>query len=131
MALKYSIRHERSLVRVVATGTPDYLSISQLWRDIVARCRQHNCLKVLGESRTERWLDTYAYDHAAIFRAVGLSEQSRIAWVELNAEARETVKLAEAVVRSRGFSKARVFDRITDAKRWLAQESDTHETLVG
>jgi len=127
MALKYSIRHEDSLIRVVAVGTPDYLSISRLWRDIVARCRRHNCLTVLGESRTERWLDTYAYDHAAIFQAVGLSKHSRIAWVEKNREAREIVKLAEAVVRNRGFSKARVFDRVADARRWLAEESDNNE----
>lgn len=122
MALEYAISHDNSLIRVVATGTPDYKSISELWLDIVARCKRHDCRKVLGESCTEQWLDSYAYDHATIFRAVGLSKQSQIAWVENNRDSKDSVKLTEAVIRNRGFRKARVFDSIRDASRWLAAE---------
>lgn len=126
MALKYSIEHQDSLLRVTVTGSPDYLELDQLWRDIVVHCKRHQCLKVLGESRTAQWQDTYAYDHAAIFDAAGLSRQCRIAWVEESPEAKKAIKLAEAVVKNRGFETARAFSSVAEAKRWLAKEPAGH-----
>ena len=124
MPWEYSIRYEDSLIRVTVTGTPDYLSTDRLWHDIVANCKRHECSKILGESETEEWQEADAYDHAPIFEAAGLSRQVRIAWVEKNEEARTSIKLAEAVVRNRGFATARVFDDITEARRWLADVPD-------
>jgi hypothetical protein len=126
MPFDYSIKHEDSLIRVTVTGLPDYLSLDQLWRDIVAACKEHECLMVLGESKTEGWHDEDAYDHAAIFQAAGLTEQYCVAWVEEHAEAREKIKLAEAVVLNRGIVTGRVFNSVAEAKRWLAEKSGQH-----
>lgn len=123
MPFEYSIKHEDSLIRVTVTGSPDYLSTDQLWRDIVANCKRYECPRVLGESETEQWQDSDAYDHASIFQAAGVSNRYRIAWVEKNPEARDSVRLAEAVVKNRGFEKARLFGSVAEAKRWLAEEA--------
>ncbi|MGI9233902.1 MAG: hypothetical protein ACR2RD_09765 [Woeseiaceae bacterium] len=119
MPFNYTIEHDDSCIRVRVTGTPDYLSTDRLWHDIVAHCKRTSCHRVLGESATEEWHDADAYDHAPIFEAAGISNSFRVAWVENNPEAREAIKLTEAVVNNRGFETARSFDNIADAKRWL------------
>ena len=123
MPFEYSIRYEEPLIRVKVTGSPDYLSTDRLWRDIVAACQKHDCLTVLGESNTEKWTHEDAYDHAPIFEAAGMSSRYRVAWVEANATARETIKLAEAVVNNRDVVTGRIFSSLAEAKRWLAEES--------
>lgn len=124
MSLQYSIRHEDPVVRVTVTGSPDYLSLDQLWRDIVACCREHHCLKVLGSSRTEEWTDEDAYDHAAIFEAAGVTNRFRVAWVEENVAAMQAIKLAKAVVTNRDVVTGRVFASLAKAKRWLDETPD-------
>lgn len=126
MSFQYSIRYADGLVRVTVTGSPDYLSTDRLWHDIVACCLEHDCLKVLGESRTENWKDEDAYDHAAIFEAAGMSSRVRVAWVEEDDLARETLKLAEAVVNNRDVVTGRVFDSVAEARRWLDQAPGKH-----
>ena len=123
MTFEYSIRYEDALIRVKVAGSPDYLSTDRLWHDIVAACQEHDCLKVLGESNTENWKEEDAYDHAPIFEAAGMSSRYRVAWVEANAPARETIKLAEAVVNNRDVVTGRIFESVAEAKRWLAEES--------
>ena len=125
MPLKYSIKHEDSLIRVTVTGTPDYLSTDRLWHDILSRCKQHNCFRILGESATEEWQNEDSYDHAAIFEAAGVTQEHRVAWVEKNPDAKEAIKLAEAVVSNRGFEMARAFDNVASAKRWLDDKTGT------
>ena len=123
MPFDYSIRYEDAVNRVQVTGSPDYLSTDRLWHDIVAACQERDCLKVLGESNTEDWKEEDAYDHAPIFEAAGMSSRYRVAWVEANATARETIKLAEAVVNNRDVVTGRIFSSLADAERWLAEES--------
>lgn len=123
MPLEYSITFEDSLIRVAVTGTPDYLSTDRLWHDIAANCERHECSSILGESETAEWQQADSYDHASIFEAAGISPDIRIAWVEKNEKARDSVKLAEAVLQNRGFTTARVFDNIADAENWLDRAS--------
>jgi len=125
MSLKYTITHEDSLIRVAVSGSPDYLSTDRLWHDIVARCKKENCFRVLGESATEEWRSEDSYDHAAIFEAAGVTQDYRVAWVEQNPDAKEAIKLAEAVIRNRGLDKARAFEDLADAKRWLDEKPVT------
>lgn len=121
MPLDYSIKYDNSLIRVSVTGSPDYLELDRLWHDIVAHCKRHDCLKVLGESTSEQWEKTDAYDHAAIFEANGVTNDYRIAWVEQDPDAREAIKLAQAVVNNRGIETARAFNSLASAKRWLLE----------
>jgi hypothetical protein len=53
MPLDYSRKFEGSLIGVAVTGSPDCLSLDHLWHDIVAACKEHECLMVFGESDTE------------------------------------------------------------------------------
>lgn len=125
MAFEYSISHEDSLIRVTVTGSPDYLSLDRLWHDIVTRCKRHDCFRILGESATEEWHSADSYDHAAVFEAAGVTNDYRIAWVERNPDAKEAIKLAEAVVNNRGVETARAFDNKADAQRWLDEKPGT------
>lgn len=119
MTLEYSIRYEQSYVEVHASGQPDYLSADKLWQDIAAACRKHNCYKILGVADVQGWSKEFAYDQAAIFEAHGFGSEFRIAWVELNKDGMEMVKLAEAVIRNRDLASGELFDDITQAKEWL------------
>ena len=119
MVLQYSIRHEDSLIRVSVVGSWDYLSVERLWREIATECKRHQCLDILGESDTKQWTEGAAYDFPTIFNAAGISPRHRIAWVQKNAASRETTRLVGAVLRNRKLAKARVFDSLAEAKRWL------------
>ena len=123
MALEYSIKFEDSLIQADVTGVTDYMSLSQLLRDIVAACDKHQCFDVLGISNTRYLSMEDAYDRAAIFQAAGVTGKHRIAWVQENESSREFMRLAEAVVRNRLLLKtARVFDSVAEARRWLAEK---------
>ncbi len=123
MALEYSITAEPSLIAVSVDGLPDYLSIDRLWHDIVAACKRHDCFDILGVSTVQPASLSEAYDHAAIFEAVGVTKEFHIAWVEENPEAKEWIRLSEAVVRNRQLAKTKVFNNVADAKRWLTEKS--------
>lgn len=81
---------------------------------------------VLGQSDTDGCSADDAYDHAAIFEAAGVDNQYRIAWVEKNLDSRDSIRLAEAVVRHRGLKTGRACDSVDEAKKSLARLSDTH-----
>lgn len=125
MPFVYEIEHDEPLIKVSVTGAPDYLSTDRLWRDIAAACRQHQCFLILGQSDTDDWSADDAYDHAAVFEAAGIDDRHRIAWVEKNDVARESIKLAEAVVRHRGLNTGRAFDSVAEASQWLTESADT------
>ncbi|MGI9237051.1 MAG: hypothetical protein ACR2QZ_06620 [Woeseiaceae bacterium] len=121
MSLDYSITYEQSHVTVDVSGQGDYLSTDQMWKDIAAACQKNSCHNILGIANIHVRSSEHAYDHAAIFEAAGITDEYRIAWVELNPEVEETARLVEAVVRNRGLADGRVFDNLIDAKRWLAE----------
>jgi hypothetical protein len=121
MALEYSIEHEQALIKVTVCGELDYLSMDQMWKDIMVACKKYDCSNILGIASIEAPTAIDAYDHASIFNAIGMSPDFRIAWVENNATAVEMAKLAKAVIRNRSLAEARVFGSAREARRWLAE----------
>ncbi len=121
MSLDYSITYEKSHVEVQVSGEGDYLSTDQMWKDIAAACQNNNCHNILGVANIDDRSSEHAYDHAVIFELAGMTNEYRIAWVELNTESKETARLVEAIVRNRGLADGRVFDNIREAKRWLSE----------
>ena len=90
---------------------------------IPGNCKRHDCFDILGVSALQPVSTGEAYDHAAIFEAVGVTKDFRIAWVEENPDAKEWIKLSEAVVRNRQLATTQVFNSVADAKRWLTEKS--------
>ena len=121
MALQFVITYEQTHVEVHVSGQPDYLSTEKMWKNIAAACQNNNCHNILGVANIDVLSSEHAYDHAAIFEAAGMTDEYRIAWVELNPGVKEMVKLIEAIARNRGLAEGRVFDDITEAKRWLVE----------
>ena len=110
MAVKYSIEFVNSTIEVRSSGVPDRASIAQMWKDIVAACKEHHCFSILGIANLDRPLSLAdAIDHQAIFLEAGVTIDYRIAWVQVNPDAR-----------NRGLLNGRVFADEFEARRWLA-----------
>jgi hypothetical protein len=83
MAVQYSIEYVNSTVEVRASGIPDRASLTQMWKDIIAACKEHHCFSILGIANMDRPLSLAdAIDHQAIFPEAGVTIDHRIAWVQ-------------------------------------------------
>jgi hypothetical protein len=121
MSANYAISCANSVIEVRVTGTPERAWIAQMWKDIVAASREHQCLSILGLSDMDhpiRLAD--AIDHQAIFLEAGVTSDHRIAWVQLNPAAVRVNLLIEAVLLNRGLANGRVFTNEIEARKWLA-----------
>lgn len=120
MAVNYNIELINSTIEVQATGIPDRQSVSQMWKDIIDACKEHQCFSILGLSNFDQPLRIAdAIDHQAIFLEAGVTIDHRIAWVQLNPEAYAMTELAETVLLNRGLANGRLFNNELDARRWL------------
>jgi len=121
MAAEYSIAYVDSTIEVRVTGIPDRESVTQMWKDIVAACTEHQCLSILGLTNMERPLKLAdAIDHQAIFLEAGVTIDHRIAWVQLNPDAMRMTEVAETILLNRGLLNGRLFTDEFEARRWLA-----------
>ena len=120
MTANYTIESRNSVVEVRVSGTPDRSSIAQMWKDIIAACKQHECLSVLGLSDMEQPLRLAdAIDHQAIFLEAGVTIDHRIAWVQMNPDAVRMNLLVESVLLNRGLVNGHVFTNEIEARKWL------------
>lgn len=121
MGAKYAIEHVHSTIEVRASGTPDRASVTQMWKDIIAACTEHQCLSILGLSNMEQPLSLAdAIDHQAIFLEAGVTIDHRIAWVQQNPKAHKMTEIAETILLNRGMLNGRLFSDEFEARRWLA-----------
>ena len=102
-------------------GKNNYDLSLELWRRIMAACKQYNCFNILGENFTTEELSTMdAYDHLRILEEVGITLQYRIAWVNQREETARGIEFVETVVvKNRGLANGRLFSNVEEAKRWL------------
>jgi len=108
-------------------GKNSYDISLELWRRIMAMCKQHNCFKILGENYTTEELSTMdVFNHLKILEEVGLTLQYRIAWVNQVKETARGVEFVETVVvKNRGLANGGIFPNLEEAKRWLlGQETE-------
>lgn len=93
----------------------------EVWRRIMAACKEHNCFNILGESfATEELFTLDAFNHLKILKEVGLTLDYRIAWVSHVKEASRGLEFVETVVvKNRGLANARLFSTVEEAKQWL------------
>lgn len=123
MERKLVISFEGRFVRVFSTGDKSYESALSLWQQVVAKCIEHNCFKVLGIADSGKYFKTMeAFSHAKLFDELGITNKYRIAWVELNPEAFETARFIETVLTNRGLP-GRLFATEAEAEEWLLSEN--------
>jgi hypothetical protein len=121
MKNEFVITYEKDHIKVFSNGDKNYKSALNLWRAIKNQCEEHNCFKVLGIANSGKHFDTMeAFSHAEMFIELGITHKYRIAWVELNPEAVETLKFIETVLVNRGLP-GRVFPDEDAAREWLLQ----------
>lgn len=121
MAARYSIEHKDSLIEVRVAGTPERASLLQMWKDIVAACKEHQCASVLGLANMDEPLKLEdAIYYKTLFPQAGVTIDHRIAWVQRNPDAVAMNLLAESVLLNRGLVNGRVFTNEVEAREWLA-----------
>lgn len=115
------VEYKGDYVYAALYGKNNYDISLELWRRIMAMCKQHNCFKILGENHTTEELSTMdAYDHLKILEKVGLTFQYRIAWVDEGTPTAKGLEFVETVVvKNRGLANGMLFSNLEEAKRWL------------
>jgi len=115
------VEYKGSYIYAALYGKNNYDISLELWRRIMAACKQYNCFNILGENYTTEELSTMdAYDHLKILEEVGLTLQYRVAWVDQRTKTGKGLEFVETVVvKNRGLANGRLFSNVEEAKRWL------------
>ncbi len=121
---RFTVTFHGDHVRVDTRATDRDMDFAKaLWRAVKHACIENDCFNVLGVSLAPRDAPTmYAYAYAEMFKEVGITGRFRIAWVELNVEAKATTRFTETVLLNRGF-RGGAFDTEEEALQWLLPES--------
>ena len=113
------VRFEGDHVLVIANGDKDYRYMDRLWREVATTCEQNACYNVLGLADTSTPVEAVeGYDLPNLFRELGIGQHYRIAWVERNQDARDTIDFIQTVLANRGLP-GLVFDSEDKARAWL------------
>ncbi len=116
------ITFEGDHVLVIADGDKDYRYMDRLWRKLAATCEKYDCYNVLGIANTSTPVEAVdGYDLAALFRELNIGQNYRIAWVELDEDARDTAAFVQTVLANRGLP-GLLFDTEADARKWLLED---------
>ena len=119
MISKLEIKFKSDFIYVNVCAEDDYQTSMEFFTKLSAACEKYECKNVLVISDSTP-LDTMdAYDHAQIISDAGLTLSHRIAWVELNPEAREIDRFIENVLTNRAIINIRLFDDESEAREWL------------
>lgn len=113
------VTFEGDHVLVIANGDKDYRYMEQVWREIAMACEQHDCYNVLGLADTRTPVEAVeGYDLPNLYRELGIGQHYRIAWVEKNLDARDTLEFVATVLANRGLP-GLLFDTEEEARGWL------------
>jgi hypothetical protein len=123
MENEFQLSYEGDYVKVVSNGEKNFPFVKKLWTAASAFCREKDCYRVLGLANTTVPINyAEAFEILDLFQQLGLREPYRIAWVELNPSAYDSVDLAELVLRLRGYP-ARLFSDVETARQWLLESN--------
>jgi len=97
----------------------------EFWPDVIETCRANDCYNILGISESISVMPVLdGYEHVNLFRDLGIDSKYRIAWVELNAAAHDTVSFVDTALFNRGLP-GRLFSSEAEAREWLFQKEST------
>ena len=115
----FNVTFEGDHIRVESYGERSIDYARALWTEISQLCREHDCYLVLGVSNAPGPMPVMdGYDHANLFRDLGITGKYKIAWAELNDEARKATRFVEDVLFNRGLP-GKAFASEDEAREWL------------
>lgn len=115
----FTVSFEGDHVRVGSYGDRSIGYARAMWTEVVRACREHDCYVVLGVSRAPQPMPILdGYEHPEIFNELGIDSRYRIAYAELNDEARSAARFVDDVLFNRGLP-GRVFASEEEAREWL------------
>jgi len=116
---KVEVTFEGDHVHVITDGDKDYRFMDKMWRETVAVCEQHDCYNILGIGNSSTPVEAVeGYELPALFRELNIDQRYRIAWVELDDDARDTIAFVQTVLANRGLP-GLLFETETEAREWL------------
>ena len=119
-----TVTFEGDHVLVLTDGDKDYDYLEQLWSQVSRACEKHACFNVLGIGNTNTPVEAVeAYELPRIFRENNVDKRYRIAWVEQNPEAADTLSFAASILSNRDLP-GREFETVAEARKWLAEGAD-------
>ena len=112
-------------IRVVSDGDKDFARSVKLWNQVADLSNQHDCFDVLGVANTRSPLEAIeGYNQGRLLSDLGIDDRYRIAWVELDNDARDMAAFIGSVLANRGL-RGQLFDTVEEAESWLLRKDDT------
>jgi len=119
-----TVSFEGDHVLVLTDGDKDYEFLEKLWSKIARACEKHNCFRILGVANTGTPIEAVdAYELPRIFREHNIDSRYRLAWVELNEEAADTITFIASILQNRDLP-GRQFSTVEEAREWLLGDSE-------
>jgi len=116
---KIEVTFEGDHIRVIADGDKDYHYMDKLWREVTALCDLNDCYNVLGVARTTTPIEAVeGYELPTLFQELNVDNRYRIAWVELDDDARDVLSFVQTVLANRGLP-GLLFTTEDAAREWL------------
>jgi hypothetical protein len=120
MSYQMTVTFMGDYVKSRSTGDKSYQTAVTLWREILKVCDEHDCYKILGIGESTTPMPTMdAMNHTKLFQDFSVTRKYKIAWIELNREAVDSIKFVETVLLNRGLLNGKLFQDVVEAKRWL------------
>ena len=120
MTARFTVEFKGDYVEVHSDGEKDIEYARHLWTEVEKTCRASDCHRVLGLAKTTKPVKVIeGFDHAELFKGLGITPDYRIAWVEFNEEAFEIAKFIETVIFNRSIAALKAFHDEAAARLWL------------
>jgi hypothetical protein len=124
MTKGFTVTFQGDHIRIDSVAERSFDYARALWTEVVEMCKKHDCYFVLGVSNAPGPMPTTdGYDHAELFQKLEIDEKYRIAFAELNDDARDATRFVETVMINRGLP-GRAFCTEEEARQWLFSESE-------
>lgn len=122
MVHELEITFEGEYVQIISKGEKSLESSIKLWTDAIKVCDENKCYKVLGLATSSKPPTTIeSAKHAELLHDFKVDHNYKIAWVEFNPDAVESIKFLENVLFNRGLN-VKLFKNREEAIEWLSNE---------
>jgi hypothetical protein len=120
MTYEMSVAFTGEYVEARSTGDKSYQTAVALWTEITRVCAENHCYKVLGIGHSTTAMPTMdSVKHEQLFKDFAITLNYKIAWVELNREALDSIRFLENFLLNRGLVNGRLFHDVDEARQWL------------
>jgi len=127
MDSRFTVTFQGDHVRIDTDAEKNLEYATALWTEVLKVCEKYDCYDVLAVSNAPGPMPVLdGFEHARLFRDLHIDERYRIAWAELNDDARDATRFTETVLFNRGLSvgNIEVFALEQDAIVWLLSNSE-------